>query len=38
MVQIHLLKASYTRENTFRMNLAYQKQYLLDLLSKYNPR
>jgi hypothetical protein len=37
MVQIHYLKVKYTRENTFRMELAYQKQYLLLLLSRYGP-
>lgn len=37
MVQIHYLKLKYTRENDFRRELAYQKQYLLVLLSRYHP-
>ncbi|KAI9440630.1 hypothetical protein H4582DRAFT_1938265 [Lactarius indigo] len=34
IVQIHYLKAKFTRENTLRMDLSYQKRYLLVLLSR----
>ncbi|KAF8498572.1 Pericentrin-AKAP-450 domain of centrosomal targeting protein-domain-containing protein [Russula emetica] len=34
IVQIHYLKAKFTRENTLRLDLSYQKQYLLVLLSR----
>ncbi|KAI9451888.1 hypothetical protein F5148DRAFT_1378754 [Russula earlei] len=34
VVQIHYLKAKFTRENTLRMDLSYQKRYLLILLSR----
>lgn len=35
MVQIHYLKAKFTRESTFRADLTYQKHYLLEVLSKF---
>jgi myosin protein heavy chain len=38
MVQIGYLKSKYTRENTFRQELAYQKEYLLLVLSKLRNR
>jgi Pericentrin-AKAP-450 domain of centrosomal targeting protein len=38
MVQIGYLKSKYTRENIFRQELAYQKQYLLLVLSKLRDR
>jgi Pericentrin-AKAP-450 domain of centrosomal targeting protein len=37
-VQISYLKSKYTRENIFRQELAYQKQYLLLVLSKLRNR
>ena len=38
IVQIHYLKAKFTRENTLRMDLSYQKRYLLILLSRRERR
>jgi hypothetical protein len=38
IVHIHYLKAKFTRENTLRMDLVYQKQYLLILLSRRERR
>ncbi len=38
IVQIHYLKAKFTRENTLRMDLSYQKRYLLVLLSRRERR
>jgi hypothetical protein len=38
IVQIHYLKAKFTRENTLRMDLGYQKRYLLVLLSRRERR
>ncbi|KAI0057426.1 hypothetical protein BV25DRAFT_1892643 [Artomyces pyxidatus] len=35
IVQIHYLKAKFTRENSLRDGLCYQKRYLLVLLSRY---
>lgn len=37
MVQISYLKNKYTRENTFRLQLVHQKQYLLILLARMQP-
>ncbi|KAI0675751.1 hypothetical protein C8Q78DRAFT_964116 [Trametes maxima] len=34
MVQIRYLKAKFTRESTFRLDLGYQKQYLLVIMSR----
>lgn len=38
IVQIHYLKAKFTRENTLRMDLSYQKRYLLVLLGRRERR
>lgn len=38
MVQINYLKGKFTRENVFRQELAYQKQYLLLVLAKLRNR
>ncbi|KAG8221048.1 hypothetical protein J3R82DRAFT_2558 [Butyriboletus roseoflavus] len=38
IVQIHYLKAKFTRESTLRDGLSYQKQYLLVLLSSFEER
>ena len=38
IVQIHYLKAKFTRENTLRMDLSYQKRYLLILLGRRERR
>jgi len=38
MIQINYLKGRCTRENTFRQELAYQKQYLLLVLSRLRDR
>ena len=38
MVQIRYLKAKFTRESTFRSDLAYQKQYLLVLMARFERR
>ena len=38
IVQIHYLKAKFTRENTLRMDLGYQKRYLLVLLGRRERR
>ncbi|KAI0045417.1 hypothetical protein FA95DRAFT_1495451 [Auriscalpium vulgare] len=35
VVQIHYLKAKFTRENTLRTGLSYQKRYLLVLLARH---
>lgn len=35
VVQIHYLKAKFTRENALRTDLVYQKRYLLVLLGRY---
>lgn len=35
IVQIHYLKAKFTRESVFRADLTYQKYYLLEVLSKF---
>lgn len=35
IVQINYLKAKFTRENTLRIDLSYQKRYLLVLLARH---